>query len=80
MRVSIHFCARCDYEPRAVRLAAEVRAHFSDAEIELIPAGDGVFEVKCGDTLIYDMGKTGHLPESAEVLEPLVRGLPDAER
>jgi selenoprotein W-related protein len=80
MRVSIQFCAQCDYEPRAVRLAAEVKAKFSDARIELIPAGDGVFSVKCDDTVVYDKAKSGRLPETAEVLEPLARRASDAER
>jgi len=83
MRVSIQFCAECDYEPHAVRLAAEVRARFTDLEIELIPTGDGSFDVKCGDTPVYEKSKTGRLPEPAEVLEllePLARQAADAER
>ena len=73
MLVSIQFCATCDYEPRAVRLAAAVRKHIPDAKVELVPSGVGEFDVRCDDTPVFEKQKVGRLPEDAEVLEALIR-------
>ena len=79
MRVSIQFCSTCDYEPRAVSLAAAVRKHLPDAEVELVPSGPGEFDVKCDDKLVFQREKVGRLPEDAEVLEVLMRRHADDE-
>jgi selT/selW/selH-like putative selenoprotein len=79
MLVSIQFCAVCDYEPRALRLAAAVRKHIPDAKVELVPSGLGEFDVKCDGTLVFEKEKAGRLPEDAEVLEALMRRKSDEE-
>ena len=80
MRVSIQFCAECDYEPRALELAAEVRKAYPDAEIDLVPAGDGKFDVKCDDVDVFEKLKKGRFPGPGEVLGLLAREKPGAER
>ena len=79
MLVSIQFCAVCDYEPFAVRLAAAVRKQLPEAKVELVPSGLGEFDVKCDDTPIFQKQKAGRLPEDAEVLEALMRRKADEE-
>lgn len=80
MLVSIHFCARCDYEPRAVALAAEIREHFPDAAIELVPTSEGELDVKRDETVVYERAKAGRFPRAGEIVDLLGRQPPEAER
>ena len=45
-----------------------------DVEIELIPAGGGVFEVVADGTLVHSKKKTGRFPEPAKLVDTL-RGM-----
>jgi selT/selW/selH-like putative selenoprotein len=80
MLVSIQYCVTCDYEPRAVGLAAAVKQRFPDAKVELVPSGIGAFGVKCDDTFVFDKETAGRLPEPAEVLDALGRRALGEER
>ena len=80
MRVEIQFCTGCDYEPRAVELAAEIRKAFPDAEIGLVPARDGKFDVKCVGDDVYEKSKSGRFPEPGEVAALLARRASEAKR
>ena len=81
MHVSIHFCARCGYEPQAVALAAEVRAHFTEASIDLVPTAEDEFDVKRDDKdVVYEKAKAGRFPRAGEIVDLLGRRPPKAER
>jgi predicted Rdx family selenoprotein len=52
-------------------LAAEIRARFSDAEIELIPSRGGRFEVVRDGKPVYEKSKTKRHAAPGEVISLL---------
>ncbi|MBO6657442.1 MAG: Rdx family protein [Pseudomonadales bacterium] len=48
-------------------MTAELEAHFTDIEVELIADGKGIFDVIVGGVLIYSKYETGRFPEAGEV-------------
>ena len=71
MRVSIDYCTMGNYEPRAVRLAAEVRERFPHAQVELIPSSRGRFEVERDGSPVFQKSKLGRHPTPGEVVRLL---------
>ncbi len=43
--------------------------------VQLVPSGDGVFEVSLGDDLIFSKKKEGRFPENSEIDEVLEQRL-----
>jgi selenoprotein W-related protein len=54
-------------------LAAELKRALPERvrDVELIPSGGGVFEVRSGDRLVYSKRRLGRFPEEGEVLRQL---------
>lgn len=52
-------------------MEAEIRAHFPDAQVELIPSRGGVFEVTADGELIYSKKATGRHATWEEVYAKL---------
>jgi selenoprotein W-related protein len=52
-------------------LAAELKQHYPDATIELIPSKGGRFEVVADGKPIFEKSKTGRHAVPGEVLEKL---------
>jgi selenoprotein W-related protein len=52
-------------------LAAELKQHYPDADIELIPSKGGRFEVVADGKPIFEKSKTGRHAVPGEVLEKL---------
>ncbi len=67
MKISITYCAQWNYKPRASSLGAELQNNYQ-AEVELIAGSGGVFEISVNGKDIYSKKKTGHFPETHEVL------------
>ena len=72
-RVTIEFCMRWNYSPKAASLAEELFSHFRhDIEcIHLIPSSGGVFEVTVNDEKIYSKAETGLFPKTADILDKM---------
>ena len=73
-RVSIRYCAQCQWMLRAAWLAQELLSTFGQelAEVALIPGSGGVFEVRVDGALIWERKADGGFPE-AKVLKQRVR-------
>ena len=73
-RVSIRYCAQCQWMLRAAWLAQELLSTFGQelAEVALIPGSGGVFEVRVDGALVWERKADGGFPE-AKALKQRVR-------
>ena len=67
MKVSIEYCAVWNYLPKASSLEAELKQHFPEVDIALIPSGGGVFEVSFNKKLIFSKKSLNRFPEKGEI-------------
>jgi len=52
-------------------LTAEIQGAIADAEVELFPEGNGIFDVYADGSLIFSKYKTDRFPETGEVTREL---------
>jgi predicted Rdx family selenoprotein len=52
-------------------LAAEIKARYADADVQLIPSSGGRFEVKRDGEPVFEKSKTGRHAQAGEVLKLL---------
>jgi len=74
MRVTIEYCTMWSYEPRAARLAVEVRDRFPDAQVELVPSSGGRFEVERDGVPVFQKSTLGRHAMPGEVVRLLEAG------
>lgn len=72
MQVTITCCERCGSLHQAQRLADELREEL-DAEVEVLPGGKDVFQVRVDGELLFDRQANETTPEPYHVLETLHR-------
>ena len=70
MKVTIEYCQVWNYYPKAASLAKDIKEKFG-ADVELLPSGGGVFEVKKDGVLIFSKKETGRFPEHQEIFDAL---------
>ena len=73
MKISIEYCQKWNYKPRASSLEAEIKEQF-DAEVSLFASSGGVFEVVVDGALIYSKKKLDRFPMSGEIISLLGNG------
>ncbi len=80
-RISIRYCTQCLWMLRATWLAQELLSTFGVelGEVALIPGTGGVFEVRVGDTVVWERKADGGFPE-AKVLKQRVRDIAFPQR
>ena len=68
-RVEIHYCTKCRFMLRAAYLAQELLTTFEKelAEVALVPASGGIFEVRLDGETLATNRETKRMPEAAEV-------------
>jgi selenoprotein W-related protein len=68
-RVSITYCTKCRFLPRAAWLAQELLTTFAEelGAMTLVPGDGGVFQVHVGDELVACRVRDGGFPELAEL-------------
>ena len=71
MEISITYCAQWNYKPQAVSLAAKIKQALG-TEPELIPKGQGIFDVVVEGDLVYSKFKTGSFPDEEKLINELV--------
>jgi selenoprotein W-related protein len=73
-RIEIQYCRQCQWMLRAAWYAQELLATFAEelGEVALVPGTGGVFEVRCGETLIWDRKAMDGFPDIKQ-LKQLVR-------
>ncbi|WBL36565.1 Rdx family protein [Tepidiforma flava] len=81
LTVAITYCRRCNFLPRALWTAHELLHTFGDyiAELRLVPAGGGDFDVDVDGERIFSRRAAGRYPEIAELKEALAARLDPAE-
>ena len=73
-QVEIEYCTQCRWLLRAAWLAQELLTTF-EADLKAVslqPGGNGIFEVRLNDALIFSRKDAGRFPESKE-LKQLIR-------
>jgi selenoprotein W-related protein len=67
--VSILYCAKCRFLPRAAWMAQELLTTFAEelGEVALVPGDGGVFQVKVDGDLVACRVRDGGFPELAEL-------------
>ena len=77
LSVSITYCVICNFRGRAAWLEQELlAAHEGDiAEVALIPAREGLFEVRFDDQLVFSRREQDRFPEPREVKDALREAL-----
>lgn len=63
-RLAIHYCPRCGWLTRAAWMAQEIGKTFEAdlAEIALVPAESGVFDIWLGDEQLFSRREAGDFP------------------
>ena len=68
MTITIEYCRRLFYEPRAAGLVAVFRRHLPNAAVELIPSRGGRFEVTADGEPIFEKSKLGRHAAPGEII------------
>lgn len=73
-RIAITYCTQCNWLLRAGWMAQELLSTFGSEirEVALVPGTAGVFEIRCGEALIWERRRDGGFPD-AKTLKQLVR-------
>lgn len=68
-RVSIRYCTQCQWLLRAGWMAQEVLSTFGQqlSEVALLPGSGGIYQIWCGETLVWDRQREGGFPDAAEI-------------
>lgn len=79
--ISITYCRRCNFLPRALWTAHELLHTFGEyiAELRLIPAGGGDFDVHLDGDLLFSRRQAGRYPEIAELKDAIAARLEPEE-
>jgi len=77
----IRYCTQCQWLLRAAWMAQELLSTFGTEldEVALVPGTGGVFEITCGDRLVWERKRDGGFPDAAR-LKQLVRDVIAPER
>ncbi len=75
-RITITYCTGCNWLLRAGWMAQELLSTFGEelGEVALIPGHGGVYEVRVGETLVWERKRDGGFPE-AKVLKARIRDI-----
>lgn len=81
LSISITYCRRCNFLPRALWTAHELLHTFGEyiAELRLIPAGGGDFDVHLDGDLLFSRRQAGRYPEIAELKDAIAARLAPEE-
>ena len=66
MKITITYCSKWNYKPRASSLGDELQAKFG-AQVELVGGSGGVFEVDVDGKNIFSKKALNRFPEDGEI-------------
>ena len=72
MNISIEYCTKWNYKPRASSLEDELKKEF-DADVELIASEGGVYEVVVDGKNIFSKKALSRFPDDGEIVS-LIKG------
>ena len=72
-RIEIEYCTGCRFLLRAAWMAQELLTTFESelGGVTLVPGHGGIFEVRLGDTQIWNRKTEGRFPEAKEIKQRL---------
>lgn len=73
MKITIEYCSKWNYQPRASRLEEELKS-IAGAEIELISSSGGVFEITVDGRIVFSKAKMRRFPDEGEIIRLLGHG------
>lgn len=83
-RLEIEFCTKCRFQGRAFWMARELFDVVPEtvSEIALLPSSGGVFTVRYGGAVIWELASAGRFPEPKDIREAMLAsaGLPPRPR
>lgn len=81
LTVSIVYCVRCNFLPRALWMANELLHTYPDfiEALELVPGSGGDFEIRVDGAVLFSRRTNGRYPEVREVKEAINRLLAEDE-
>jgi len=83
-RLEIEFCTKCRFQGRAFWMARELFDVIPEtvSEIALVPSAGGVFTVRYGGQVIWELATAGRFPEPKDIREAMLAaaGLPPRPR
>ncbi len=65
MNISIEYCSKWNYKPRASSLGEELENKFG-AEVKLLSSDGGVFEIVVDGSLLFSKKSLNRFPEEGE--------------
>jgi selenoprotein W-related protein len=77
LRISITYCAPCQFLGRAMWIGQELLSTFQDytAALELVPARGGTLDVAVNGEVVFSKHAAGRYPELRELKESIARYL-----
>lgn len=71
--VEIEYCTQCRWLLRAAWMAQELLTTFEEelGGVALLPGRGGVFEIRCGPTVLWSRQAEGRFPDAKEVKQKL---------
>ena len=72
MKISIEYCTKWNYKPRASGLEEELKKEF-EADLELIASSGGVYEIVVDGKKIFSKKALGRFPDDGEIVK-LIQG------
>ena len=75
LHVKIAYCAECGYDHEALDLTAALMKEFHMylADITIVPAGDGAYDVWVDGNLVHSMYRDGGFGERQAILDAVRR-------
>ena len=75
MKISIEYCVKWNYRPRASSLEDELREQLgSTVDVRLIGGENGVFEITVEGDLIFAKSQLGRFPNDGEIINLIRQG------
>ena len=68
MVIKIVYCGQWNYLPDALR-AREILEKFDAVDVELVESGGGIFDIFCGEELLFSKDQKGRFPNDLELHE-----------
>lgn len=71
LRISISYCAPCQFLSRATWIAQELLTTFQEytQSLELVPSRGGVLDITVNGTIVFSKHQAGRYPELRELRE-----------
>ena len=67
MKISVEYCQKWNYKPRASSLEEELKNEFG-ADVELVASDGGVYEITVDGKLVFSKKQLNRFPNDGEIV------------